>query len=81
MKYKLKYRRGFFWKKATVVGHGYNKDMDRLTLYFENGGLSEIPEWSKCECYLGADWALAAKKKMEEKAGQSIVVNRNLNAK
>lgn len=81
MKYKFTFKRG--WRKKTflVVGHAFNRELNRLTLYFEDGGLREIPEWSKCECILGSDWALAVKKDMEKKSGQAIPVDRNLDAK
>lgn len=74
MKYLLKYRRRFFWKKVVVIGHRYEELFDKLVIYLEDGGVEEICRWSKCDLRLGQDWALAVKKNAEEKAGQSIPV-------
>lgn len=81
MTYKFKYRKRILFKSVTVIGHSFNKDLDRMSLLLQDGGIQEISGWSKYDCKLGSDWALALKKSMEEKAGQSIVVNRELNAK
>ncbi len=81
MTYKFKYRRSIFYRSFKVVGHGFNKELDRMSLYFQDGSTREIARWSKCDCKLGPDWALAVKKQMEKKAGQSIPVDRDLDAK
>lgn len=75
MKYLFCYRRKWFWKKITVVGHGYEQSQDKMILYFENGGLQEICEWSKCEIKLGPDWVLAKKKMMEMESGVDVKLN------
>lgn len=81
MTYKFKFRRHLFFRSLTVVGHGFNKELDRMSLYFADGGVREISRWSQCDCKLGTDWVLAKKKDMERQAGQPIVVDRELNAK
>lgn len=72
MKYVFKWKRFLFPRSAKVVGHRYDKDQDKMVLYFENGGAREIKSWSRCECRLGADWALVMKKQMEQQAGTSV---------
>ena len=72
MQYKISYKRGLFWKELLVTGHRYEPASDKMVLYFTNGSIREIPQWSKCEVFLDTDWVLAVKKDMESKAGQSI---------
>lgn len=50
----------------------YDKDIDKMVLYLENGGIKEISNWSNCECELGLDWVLETKKAMERSIGQTI---------
>lgn len=75
--YKFKFRRRLrlFYRTFVVVGHTYEDPTDRLILYLPDGGIHEISGWSICDCKLGPDWAIAKKKDMEAKAGQSIPVN------
>ena len=75
MSYIFKYRRNWFWSKETVKGHGYIANQDKMILYFPNGSVREIKEWSKCENQLGLDWVAATHKKMEKDANQSIPLN------
>ncbi len=70
--YKFQYRRGLFWKKVSVIGHGYISDQNKMILYHPSGAVSEIRNWSKCELFLDTDWVLAVKKDMTEKAGQTV---------
>lgn len=72
MTYKIKWRRRLFWQTRTISGHGYNPEMDRLTLYYPDGTLEELAKWSECSARLGLDWLAATKKKLEQQAGQSI---------
>lgn len=72
MVYIFKYKRWFFWKKKTVVGHKLDKELNRMDLYFPDGTIYSVPEWSKCELYLGHDWLLFTKKQMEKESGQPI---------
>ena len=73
--YKVKYKRvGSFFSKTEkdVIGHRYQRDQDKMVLYFSTGALKEIAEWSKCEIFLDVDWVLSTQKKKEEEAGQTI---------
>ncbi len=72
MQYVFKYRRYLFWKKETVIGHGYDAAQNKIVLYYPDGGIKEIANWSKCEVRLGSDWVLSVKKNMEKKAGHPI---------
>ena len=73
--YKFKYKRKWFWKTEKVVGHAYQENQDKMCLYYEDGSVRELAEWSKCECKLGTDWVRAIQKKMEREAGVQVPVN------
>ncbi len=75
MKYILKYKKGWFWKKVVVIGHNYDQTQDKMILFFEDGGVREIAEWKKCEIQLGQDWVLARKKAMEAESGVDVKLN------
>jgi len=75
MSYVFKYRKKFFWKKVSVVGHNYLEQQDKMVVYKEDGSLMEIKNWSKCEVALGTDWVLVVKKKMESQAGAAVPLN------
>jgi len=77
MKYKFKYKKSgkLFWKSRTVVGHGYDKEQDKMCLFSEDGSLEEICEWKKHSVKLGTDWVLATKKQMEKETGTNIPMN------
>lgn len=72
MSYVVKFKRKWFWRSFTVVGHQWITQADKLVLYFSDGSIREIPEWSKCEARLGVDWVLATKKQMETESGVDI---------
>ena len=72
MTYVFKYKRRFLWSKVTVIGHGLDRDQDKMVLYRPDGGVREIAHWRDCEIQLGTDWKVAQQKKMEEQAGQAI---------
>lgn len=72
MKYIFRWKRRFFWNKKIVVGHRYEKESDKMVIYFENGGLMEISKWTLCEAKLGPDWVIAQKKSLEAQAGTAI---------
>ena len=72
MTYKFKYRTKFWWHTVTVVGHNYIDKQDKMCLYFQDGSLREIREWTKCEVKLGTDWVASVKKRMERESGTSI---------
>jgi hypothetical protein len=63
------------WKTVEVTGHRYEPSMDKFVLYFEDGSVEEIPQWSKCAVKLGKDWVDAVKSKMEQESGTSVPVN------
>lgn len=81
MIYRFRYRRRLFFRTVSVIGHTYDKEMDRLSLLLNDGGVKEIAKWSSCDCELGTDWVLAKKKDMEIAAGQPVTINRDLDAK
>lgn len=72
LRYEFKWKRFFFWNKRTVVGHRWEKDQNKIVLFYEDGSLEEIKNWSKCIAKLGPDWAAAQKKAMELQAGTTI---------
>ena len=75
MLYKFTYRRRFFWKTIRISGHNYNKDMDKMVVYFPDGSLREIRRWKDCELKLGVDWYNQTLKQMETSIGTKIPTN------
>lgn len=81
MKYKFNYKRKFFWRSVEVVGHSLERSQDgtynsnRMVLYYENGGIEVLPNWSQCSLRLGVDWVLAQKEAMEKEAGGPVKLN------
>lgn len=51
------------------------KPIDAMVLYFEDGSIERIPEWSNYYMKLGSDWALVIKNKMEKESGVNIKLN------
>jgi len=72
MNYRFKFKRKWYWKTITVVGHQYVEAQDKMVLYKEDGSLKEIKNWKNCEVELSTDWVIAVKKKMEEKTGTTV---------
>lgn len=72
MRFKFKFKRRLLWKTEIVSGFGYDKEKDRMQLYYEDGSIYEISKWSKYDCKLGRDYFDVLKKQMEGKTGQSI---------
>jgi len=72
MKYKVKVRRGLFWKTITVVGHKYYLKEDRMDFFFEDGSILSYGNWQKCDMYLGKDWVNATKVAMEKESGIKV---------
>lgn len=70
--FKFMWKRRLIWRSKIVTGFGYQKDMDRMALHFEDGSILEIPKWSKCHCLLGSDYFRWQLKKKELEAGQKI---------
>jgi len=69
--YLFKWKRFIFWRKLKVNGHRYDEDQDKMLLFFEEGGVKEIKEWSKCELQLGVDWFAITEQDIKETAGLS----------
>jgi hypothetical protein len=61
MKYKFTWKKSWCWHTLIVIGHRYDKEQDKMVLYFADGGLKEISEWVKCSVKLGQDWLIARK--------------------
>jgi hypothetical protein len=59
--YKFKFKRRWFFKTIKVIGHRYQQENDKMTLFTVNGGIHEVPNWKDCECILGKDWEQAVK--------------------
>lgn len=51
------------------------KPLDSMILYFEDGSIERICEWSKYNFKLGLDWKLALKNKMEQEINKEVRVN------
>lgn len=81
MKYKFNYKKTFFWHSVEVVGHALERNPDgtynnnKMVLYYENGGIEVLSDWSKCSLRLGLDWVLAQKEAMEKEAGNPVKLN------
>ena len=69
--YLFKWKRFIFWRKLKVNGHRYDEDQDKMLLFFEECGIKEIKEWSKCELQLGVDWFAITEQDIKETAGLS----------
>lgn len=76
-KFVFKYRKSgaWFWKSITVVGTKYHEVGDRMTLFFEDGGIQEIAGFKNYDAKLGIDWVLATKEQLEKEAGQPVKLN------
>ena len=72
MKYKVKIRRGFFWRTITAVGHRFYPKENRMDFFLECGSILSYGNWQKCDMYLGKDWVNATKKSMEKESGISV---------
>lgn len=49
-----------------------SQDKNRMVLYFKNGALKTISNWSQCELKLDTDWVIFTKNKMEKESGQEV---------
>ena len=58
--------------KTNSITNKIRKSIDSMIIYFEDGGIEKIPEWSKYNLRLGVDWKLFVKSKMEQESGQEI---------
>ena len=81
MTYSIKVRRRWFWKTyKKLIGHGIDKDQNKMQLFFSNGSIMEIKDWDKCEIFLGTDWVIWTKNQMERETGQNIKLNVDLDS-
>lgn len=58
--------------KTNSYTNKIRKPIDAMILYFEDGGIERIPEWSNYFLKLGVDWKLAIKSKMEQESGVEV---------
>jgi hypothetical protein len=72
MEYRIKFKDGWKWRMFIIQGHRYEQSMNKMVLFFQDGSVREIPNWSSREVVLGVDWVLAVKKQMEAQSGQSV---------
>jgi hypothetical protein len=70
--YKFKYRKSWFFKSISAIGHRYDKEIDRMDVYHENGSITSLSKWSNYDLFLGVDWVLFTKEQMEKESGQDI---------
>lgn len=54
--------------KTNSTTNKIRKPVDSMILYFEDGGIERIPEWSSYFFKLGSDWKLALKNRLEEES-------------
>lgn len=74
--YVFSFRRYFWFKKLKkCIGHRLDDKQDKMIVYFYDGSLREIRNWSKCEIKLGSDWTLWTKAQMEKESGTSVKMN------
>lgn len=66
MLYQFKFKKGFFFKKRSVIGHRHDANLDKMVLFYPDGGVEEIPHWREHKLVLGADFAASQKKYAEE---------------
>jgi hypothetical protein len=75
MTYKILYRKRFFWKSITVIGHRLDKELNRMDFYIPDGSIVSLTKWDRYDMRLGLDWVLFTKKQMEKESGQQIPLN------
>lgn len=74
MKYKFRYRRlkGLkLWHTLKNVS-GHKLENNLMVIYFADGSLRTIANWSECELSLDVDWVLSTKRQMERESGLDI---------
>jgi len=54
--------------KTNSTTNKIRKPIDAMILYFENGGIERIPDWSNYFLKLDLDWKLALKNRLEEES-------------
>jgi len=78
--YNAKYRRitstfGNWTKLKDLIGHQYEEKQNKIVFYFKDGSLQEVARWDDCEIFLGTDWVLWTKNRMEKESQQTIKLN------
>lgn len=58
--------------KTNSTTNKIRKPIDAMVLYFEDGGIERIPEWSNYFLKLGSDWKLALKNRLEEESNVEV---------
>ena len=72
--FKFQWKRRWFWYSKNVSGFSFDKERDRMCLYFPDGACYEIAHFSECDCFLGKDLFKLRHTKMEQEAGQTIPI-------
>jgi hypothetical protein len=52
------------WSTFPVIGHRYEKELDLMNIYREDGSLRTICHWTDCEVDLGIDWVIYTREVM-----------------
>lgn len=60
---------------GNTITNKIRKPLDAMILYFQDGSIERICEWSKYDFKLGVDWKLALKQQMEKEINQEVKVN------
>lgn len=63
--------------KTNLITNKIRKPIDSMILYFENGGIERIPEWSSYFLKLDVDWKLVIKNKMEQESGIEVKLRKD----
>lgn len=57
---------------ANRIAYKLRKPLDAMLLYFEDGSVERIAQWSSYNMKLGTDWKIALKEKMEQETNQNV---------
>ena len=75
MRFKIKYKRKWFWKTVEVTGHQISPEHNRIDLFLPDGSILSLAPADQIDIRLGKDWVEAQKKEMEKQAGQPVIIN------
>lgn len=78
MTYKFKYKKGWFWKTETIIGHQLQIEANRMDLFYADGTILSVGGWDQCDLSLGKDWIEYTKAQMEEESGADIKLRRGV---
>jgi hypothetical protein len=73
--YKFRYKKRFITRTINSIGHRYEREINRMDVYHEDGSITSLANWDKYDLYLGTDWVLFTKKEMEKESGQAVTLN------